>query len=392
MWKCLCVFLPILFLACGRMTTTNIASDNPKRAIIFVPGFKGSYLVKDDGGKAWISAGEALFGSTSLAIANPALKISNIPLRVDGVLTRIGVIPLIYGVEVYGSFLERLREDFPGSDVIEMPYDWRQDNMLAVRMLADLVAQQKAKGAAVAIVAHSMGALAAAYYLRYGTQDFMMAKENWFGAREVDRVVIAGTPFRGSVEMFHDMQFGDRTALNRTLLSAESLSSFASSYQLLPVFPESAIIAHAPVDVFDAALWRKYSWGLLRDLSGLNDAEIQAREEFTRENLQRAKQLHFLLQKSSDAALDKRLPLLNIVGVDRPVNAKVHWDEALPGPDYRRLVSEFGDGVITAEGAAVPQGFLPTCDVREHRVTSTHARLFTEDDGYEEVVRFVRGK
>ena len=87
----------------------------------------------------------------------------------------------------------------------------------------------------ISIVAHSMGGLIVSYYLRYGTQDIESAVENWKGAEDLQRVVLAGVPFLGVMNSFRNMNFGVTVGWNSSLLSSEAYASFPASYYTLPV-------------------------------------------------------------------------------------------------------------------------------------------------------------
>src|SRR5439155_1691717 len=68
----------------------------------------------------------------------------------------------------------------------------------------------------------------------YGVQSPDEAKETWDGASHMDAVVLTGVPFRGSMTIFRNMQYGRHFGLNTTLLDQEAVASFPASYFVLP--------------------------------------------------------------------------------------------------------------------------------------------------------------
>ena len=121
------------------------------------------------------------------------------------------------------------------TDIVELPYDWRQDPVETVHALEALIRRMRAGGARpVSLVAHSFGGYIVAYYLRYGAQDPEAARETWEGAEQVEKVIVMGTPFLGAMLKFRDMLTGETVELNTSLLDATAHASFPSSYFLIP--------------------------------------------------------------------------------------------------------------------------------------------------------------
>src|SRR5262249_40735214 len=116
-------------------------------------------------------------------------------------------IPLLWGLtdlDIYGSWLKFMEKHFAGkARVVPFFYDWRRDNRETVVALSQLITSLHEEGfSKIYLVAHSMGGLVTSYYLRYGAQQPETAIETWEGARAVDKVVLAGVPFRGAMQTF----------------------------------------------------------------------------------------------------------------------------------------------------------------------------------------------
>lgn len=299
----------------------------------------------------------------------------------DGILRKVGVVPFLYTVDIYDSFIEKLERRFEGkSRIILFSYDWRQDNFKTVTKLDQLVDQLIDDGTrTISIIAHSMGGLVTTYYLRYGAQEPEMTsewpRETWSGAKKIDRVVLAGVPFRGTMARFRDMQGGARYGLNKTLMAGQAMSSFPSSYQLLPFFEDSKVLSKdlqaIPGVILNPEYWLKNRWGLLRGDEPSPQA-VENREQFTTRELERAHQFLEWINRPSQEEEGLSTRLLHIVGKGRPTLAKAilvkdHEENAdvllFDGKSLRKYLPEVsddvlfenGDGSVTLESASLPQ-------------------------------------
>ena len=407
-------------IGCSTQPTSPPAASLPETVMIVVPGLYGTQLVRDVPPKdeeaqtqiVWLSASEALFGRTSLMLPLPGMDGGDaVPLRVDGLLEHITIVPGIYARDVYGSLLDTLRAS--GRDraaVLPFAYDWRLDVMAAVRDLAALVDGVRRQGAnRIVLVAHSLGGLITSYYLRYGTQDPERAEETWEGARQVDKVVMAGVPFRGSMTMFRNFLYGWKVGWNRTLLSPTAYASFPVSYYLLPALDQDVLLSTdlKPVTgmVRDPVMWQRMGWGLLKGSDVLGDDVRELRARYTVSWLERAERFITSLHRPAVARLDRPVPLLYISGTDVPTLAKgAFLEEAGGGPN--RIVFEpsgssggstmtadlfvgDGDGSVTRESALLPSAYRLNMAVTSRTYRETHADLLASRNIQKEIQAFV---
>jgi pimeloyl-ACP methyl ester carboxylesterase len=389
-----------------------------EKAIIFIPGYSGSALKrKSTGERIWLTASEALWGSSTLALDEEGLEISGaMELVEDGILRKVPVVPLLYDVDVYDSFIEKLEDRFKGTArIILFSYDWRQDNLKAVSRLDKLVDQLIDDGTrSISIIAHSMGGLVTTYYLRYGAQEPEMTsewpRENWSGAKKIDRVVLAGVPFRGTIVRFREMQGGAQYGLNKTLMAGQAMSSFPSSYQLLPFFEGSKVLSRdlkpIPDVIFDPEYWIKNRWGLLRGDEASPQA-VENREQFTTRELERARRFLRLINHPSQEREGLSTKLLHIWGKGRPTLAKAilvkdheeNTDALLfDGKSLRKYLPEVsddvlfenGDGSVTLESASLPQVLtekFPSVSSLETKIG--HRDIFNDKKVREQVFAFL---
>ena len=376
----------------------NSNSDPNQPPVIVIHGLGGSTLVDARTGK------EFWPGSLStLAFGNYRSLASMSAEDREGE----GLVPgdLFYGVAGVDFYRDLLRSletvgqfklGRPGQPLGDqrrryyvMLYDWRKDNILAVRKLHALIEQIRIDygdpNLRVDIIAHSNGGMIANYYLRYGPTDVLeQAKFTpWLeGDQRIRRLVMLGTPNLGSVTSLERLTYGDRMAV-RTV-PVEVMTTFATPFQALPHRLSKAILdplgRPVELDLFDPAVWRDRKWSVYspevsarvrdsmataaegeRALAGLQAAFVH--------NLHRADRL----QRALTATLPARNVEIAVFGGDceptlghavlqhdsagsrlvfRPGQVVAPDRAGEPGekgdkPDYERLMFEPGDGLVT---------------------------------------------
>ncbi|HEX6813584.1 MAG TPA: hypothetical protein VF384_18340 [Planctomycetota bacterium] len=136
---------------------------------------------------------------------------------------------------------------------------------------ADELAEWLGHGFRFDVVAHSMGGLIARYWLQYGAQDLgadgAAPRLDWRGAKDIDRLVLVGTPNSGSMESLMTLVDGYAPSILLPSYDAALLGTMPAIYQLLP-HPANGLLLDAdgrpaPVDLFDVAVWERNGWGLL---------------------------------------------------------------------------------------------------------------------------------
>ena len=170
------------------------------------------------------------------------------------------------------------------------------------------------------IVAHSMGALIARYYLRYGMQDLpeggSLPELNWAGAEQIDRLVTVASPNFGSMGSMVNLHDGFKPGFLLPHFSSAILGSMPALYQILPRSRHGLIVDESgesvAMDFLDPKLWEDRDWGLLseaaaRDLKWLlpNASSPEQRREFAvsylRWCLNRARQFHAAIDVTPDS-------------------------------------------------------------------------------------------
>ncbi|MGW2421447.1 lipase/acyltransferase domain-containing protein [Streptomyces sp. NPDC001709] len=213
-----------------------MAKKSLRDLIVVLPGITGSVL-RADGRDVWALSMQALWswGATG------GESLQRLRLR-DGdpgevvaqrLMPTAHLIPGLVKIDGYSILVRLVRETFeivPGANFIEFPYDWRLDNRVAARKLAQTVERALHEwrrrtdnpAAKVVFLAHSMGGLVARYYLE--------ALEGWRNCRAL---VTFGTPYRGSLNALDFLANGYKKAfVNLT----DVMRSFPAVHQLLPIY------------------------------------------------------------------------------------------------------------------------------------------------------------
>jgi hypothetical protein len=116
----LALLLTILVWLPGCRTEALLSgpASGVETVIIVIPGLYGSRLVQDpapgsrvtDTRLIWLSLSEALFGRTSLMLPLPGMECGDTrPLREDGVLESLPIVPGLYAMDIYRSLVRSLR-------------------------------------------------------------------------------------------------------------------------------------------------------------------------------------------------------------------------------------------------------------------------------------------
>ena len=399
--RCLYVFLSLHFIACG--VPHDSSQDAPvilprTKAIILVPGFKGSVLsdaqTKDT---VWIDLSNALWGNKSLAISLPdiSLKKPGREVFVDGVLDTIPILWGLFSYNAYGNAIRKIEAiDFDDTQLYTFAYDWRRDLSESAKELSKFVTQVHANGQNdITLIGHSMGGLIAAYYIRYGDQTLETSKENWEGAARVNRVVFSGTPFRGAATIFNDMQQGINAGINSSLLSSEALSTFPACYQLLPGVNEITLVDEKnnplPHVMHDGNAWSKNGWGLLRESEDLSSEEIVKRTEYTKRELDRAALFSKKITDDTvEAKLFHHIPILNLAGKGKDTIAKIH----VSAEQKRELFYDDGDSVVPITSSRLPKAFYELGDVDEKELVADHGSILSSDESVGAIKEFLGSK
>jgi pimeloyl-ACP methyl ester carboxylesterase len=358
------------------------AARPDRNPIILLHGFLGSKLRNDRTGEtAWGDYMNAIKHGISTALELPIDSTDFSRDRDD--IVPYALVESVAGVKFYGPILEALRDvggyhqgdiddPKPGETLFVYNYDWRRDNVESAIGLGRAIQQLKdrlhAPDMRFDIVAHSMGGLVAQYYLGYGTEDVLDGRGpcpvTWAGAQSIGRMILIGTPLRGTMSAFRTLN----TGFSRTM-SPTVLFTMPSLYQLLPSDGEAHFIDPQgnpmKIDLYDADAWVRNRWSVFSpgDAPPRQPAPAAAaRRRFLQAALDRARGFHDAL---AAVVLGESPVPIHIFGsdciptLDRVVlkttpsgPVTLFDDETTPDREARQLARQMlapGDGTVTAK-------------------------------------------
>ena len=371
------------------------AARPERNPVIFIHGFIGAKLRnRQTHESAWGKFSNAIWRRKSDDLSLP---IDALPITENrDELMAYSIYESVAGVKFYGSILDILQtaggyqmgdinNPKPGDTLFVYFYDWRRDNVEAAAGLGRAIQQIKSRlknpELKFDIVAHSMGGLIAQYYLKYGSEDVLSEGADhpvtYAGAPNLGRLVLVGTPLRGTMHAFRTLQAG----ISRTL-SPEVLFTMPSLYQLLPTRAQGHFVdaqgQMLDVDLYDAATWVRNGWsvfnprlsaGRIRESFGLERSDPSADAggpaplvRFLQAALDRARAFHAALDREG---LEESPVPIHVFGSDCiPTLERAVLKQGPGGPltlfndentrdrdarQLERMMLSPGDGTVTAD-------------------------------------------
>lgn len=222
------------------------------------------------------------------------------------------------------------------------------------------------------VVAHSMGGLVARYYLRFGGEelpaDGSLPEVTWAGAREIDRLVMVGTPNFGSMQSLQNLVDGFQPAALLPHYDRALLGTMTSIYELLPRSGMGLVLDadEEPIefDLFDVQNWDRNGWGLLDPDSAVylewllpDEPDAAARRARAREvladNLERARRFHAAIDQDAEGPPPTQIRLFaaDTIGTLARVRLEEDGDGRLRPCFDGEKVWEYGDMTVTRYSA-----------------------------------------
>ncbi|HYV86257.1 MAG TPA: hypothetical protein VFB49_10115 [Patescibacteria group bacterium] len=369
-----CALFRRLDMAAIHQESATRPERNP---VILIPGFLGSKLRN-------ARTHEAVWGGVMNAIRRSGTDDLSLPTdSADLSLDRDDLVPYalvesVAGLKFYSTLLDALRDvggyregdienPRPGDTLFIYNYDWRRDNVESAvglgRAIERIKTRLHAPDMRFDIVAHSMGGLVAQYYLRYGTEDVIgrggPCLVRWAGAPDIARMILIGTPLRGTMSAFRILNTGFSRAM-----SPGTVFTMPAVYQLLPSDGRSHLIdpqgMTVDVDLYDSDDWVDNRWSIFASRRDSEPRHAQPLKRFLQAALDRAREFHAAL--AADALGDSPVPV-HLFGADciptldrailKPTSSGpviLFDDEIASDRDARRLEKQMlapGDGTVT---------------------------------------------
>ncbi len=318
----------VVFVAGGFRSSSAQAEQAgaPTRPLLFVPGLLGSRLCRPAA-----DGTETVVWGTSDAMGQfPTLEfVGETDIVPCGLIREISFLG-VYTQQVYGPFIDRLHAAgyVDGKTLFVFDYDWRLSVLDNAKRLAGFVEAELPAGK-FDIVGHSMGGLIARTYAVDDADD------------RIGRLITAGSPWRGSVQVFellHDGWglanglLGGLDAFRRTVIS------FPSTFELMPSY-DGCCTGEGGFAAGTQAAWAGLDWPGI-DATELPDlAEVAKRQATLRQAFDTP--LPAGIEDAMVIGVDQRTPeqfALVPTGGEAQLNVRTSWD---------------GDGTVLRDSAVL---------------------------------------
>ncbi len=309
----------------------------PERPLVFVPGMLGSMLCRPG-----VEGEETVVWGTVDAMGQfPTLAVDPAANDVEpcGLIREISYLG-IFTQTVYGPFVDRLKAAGyrDGETLFVFDYDWRLSVFDNAAQLAAFVDEKIPGAGKIDIVGHSMGGLVARTYAM-----------DEGGADRIARLVSAGSPWRGSVQVFQLLQSGWGLA-NLMMGGLEgfrrTIISFPSTFEMIPHYDGccGGEPGSSSFDVTSPDAWTALHWaGIEKD--GLPDlAEVEARQA----------KLRTIVTAPLPATIEEAL----IIGVDQRTPQHYELQSGSGEAQLSVRTSWEGDGTVMRDSALLAERII----------------------------------
>ena len=204
---------------------SDFASQRP---VVIVPGLMGSEL--------WAGS-EKIWPNPRHLLAHPEIASlpDQCPIEAKCLVNEVVVVPNVIKMAQYNRLTEHLEESLGyerGKNLLEFPYDWRQDNRVSARKLGLAIEAWQARSpearGGITLIAHSLGCLVSRYYV-----------DCLGGSAKVKRIVFLGGPHYGVPKAIPTLMTGPDILpfgfMNERIRRV--LCTFPSTHQILPTYP-----------------------------------------------------------------------------------------------------------------------------------------------------------
>ncbi len=344
--------------------------DSSKVPVVFVPGFKGSELFKDNE-QVWLTPAQGL------GFATPDLTLR----KEDGIRAGAPVreLSLAFGLirfKIYSDWLDFLegRKDW---ETYAFTYDWRKDNNQSMNGLIEFLkcVQERHHGKKVHVVGHSNGGNLAVSAMNQRADLFASA-------------TIVGAPLRGGIGFMEDLIPGLPTGLNSSITSPCVSASFASPYTFFPrkhpldtkdlLWDEN----NKPIsmDFFKAEDWKKFQLGAFHEKSLCKESNLV--------DFQNRLDQALKFKNSLDFVKSQKYPRILIVyGENLPTLGSLHGTQKNGNWswDFQNKKMIPGDGRVAARNAQLPEEFV----YEKFLTTYEHSQILNDRSVQKEIQKWI---
>ena len=357
----------------------------------FIPGMMASVLKDRVSGK--IIYGNVLQGlikELELPIDGKTLRDDQDEVVAGDVVRTFKYIPGVLELDLNDRIAQVARKigGFKaGEDGFSFGWDWRRDIIEGAQQLDRAIENFKAKTGRpdikINLLCHSAGGLVARYYAKYGAKDVLndpAPVPTYAGARNINKIIMLGTPNAGSVESFMTVHQGLwLPSVGRA--TAEMIFSMPALYELMPLEGKKVFIdpdgKPLDIDLYDPANWELYGWSVFNPESQakaraalkktLGDVEgekkfkekLAAQRRFVALSLDRARRFQVALWAGDPIEEKRKVRYIVFAGDRTPTlqaailgrDAKGMWKTTFKTdrPEVKDALYAYGDMSVTKE-------------------------------------------
>lgn len=362
-----------------------------KPMTMFIPGMMASTLKDKKTGKiVYGNVFQGLIEELELPIDGKTLRENQDEVAAHTVVRTFKYIPGVLELDLNDKVQQvaiKIGGFKIGQDGFSYAWDWRRDYVEAAQGLAKAIEEIKVKTGKpdlkINLLCHSAGGLVARYYAKYGGKDVLddpAPVPTYEGAKNINKIIMMGTPNTGSVESFmtvHDGLWLPSVGYATT----EIIFSMPALYELMPIEGEKVFIdpdgKRLAIDLHDPKNWETYGWSVFnpakqaKDLAKLKkqygdvegqkrfDEKLAVQRRFLALMLSRAKKFREALW-AGDPAEEKEKVRYVVFGGDRALTLqaailgrddKGAWKTTFKTkrPNVEDALYSYGDMSVTKE-------------------------------------------
>jgi pimeloyl-ACP methyl ester carboxylesterase len=247
-----------------------------KPVTMFIPGMMASVLKdKDTGRVIYGNVFQGLIEELELPIDGKTLRDNQDEVVAGTVVRTFKYIPGVLELDLNDRVQQvalKIGGFKIGQDGFSFGWDWRRDMVEAAQNLDRTIQELKVKlgkpDLKINLLCHSAGGLVARYYAKYGAKDVLddpAPVPTYEGAKNINKIIMMGTPNTGSVESFMTVHDGVwLPSVGRA--TAEMIFSMPALYELMPLEGKKVFIDAGgkplDIDLHDPKNWETYGWSV----------------------------------------------------------------------------------------------------------------------------------
>lgn len=392
-----------------------------KPVTMFIPGMMASTLKDKHAGKiVYGNVFQGLIEELELPIDGKTLRENQDEVVAHTVVRTFKYIPGVLELDLNDRVQQvamKIGGFKIGQDGFSYAWDWRRDYVEAAQGLAKAIEEIKVKTGKpdlkINLLCHSAGGLVARYYAKYGAKDVLddpAPVPTYEGAKNINKIIMMGTPNAGSAESFMTVHNG-LWLPSVGYATAEIIFSMPALYELMPIEGKKILIdpdgKQLNIDLYDPKNWETYGWSVFnperqaKALAGLKkqygdiegqkrfDEKLAVQRRFIALVLDRAKKFRQALW-AGDPTEEKQKIKYVVFGGDRALtlqaailgrDKKGDWKTSFKTkrPEVKDALYNYGDMSVTKESVLGRHTVEVGGQIVKTQLPATHSVFFFQN-------------